>query len=535
MWARNLLFIGLLLAGAAALTATLFRPSTPPRVRHFDAQAVQSAEFRGAVEKVDAAIRQPWSSLALEPAPRAPELTVIRRLSLALTGTIPSLQEIRQYSAQPAEGRVAWWVAGLLEDRRYADYLAERLARAYVGTEEGPFIVYRRRRFASWLSDEVARNRPYDEVVRELIADEGLWTDKPATNFLTVTFEPEKKTLNPERLAGRVTRAFLGIRLDCAQCHNHPFQPWKQSDFQGLAAFFGQVHQDFTGIKDAGGEYEAENRKTGVRATVAPHVPFLPELLPADGSRRQQLAAWVTHPHNPWFARSTANRVWALLFGRPLVEPVDDLASAGEIPPALEALAEDFVAHKYDLHRLIQVIAATEAFQRDSAASHEITDAHEKVWAAFPLTRLRPEQVAGSLMQSASLETAGRESHILLRALRYINQRDFVKRYGDTGEDEFDGRGGTIPQALLRMNGALVKDKTEGGLLSASSRIGLLAPDDRSAVETAYLAVLTRHPTAEEAAHFEARLAGSTGKERNQRMEDLYWTLINSTEYSWNH
>jgi hypothetical protein len=350
-----------------------------------------------------------------------------------------------------------------------------------------------------------------------------------------VTFEPEKKSVNPDRLAGRVTRAFLGIRLDCAQCHNHPFQPWKQADFQGLAAYFGQVQQDFTGIKDAGGEYEAENRKTGVRGTVAPRVPFLSELLPQDGSRRQQLAAWVTHPQNPWFARATANRVWALLFGRPLVDPVDDLASAGEIHPALEALAEDFTAHGYDLHRLIQVIAATEAFQRDSAAPHEITDAHERLWAAFPLTRLRPEQVAGSLLQSASLETVSRESHILVRALRYFSEKDFVTRYGDTGEDEFDGRGGTIPQALLRMNGKLVKDKTEPGLLGAASRIGSLAPDDRTAVATAYLGVLTRRPTPEEAAHFEARLAGTKGKERNERMEDFYWTLINSTEYSWNH
>ena len=122
-----------------------------------------------------------------------------------------------------------------------------------------------------------------------------------------------------------------------------------------------------------------------------------------------------------------------------------------------------------------------------------------------------------------------------MRALRYFSEKDFVTRYGDTGEDEFDGRGGTIPQALLRMNGKLVKDKTEPGLIGAASRIGSLAPDDRTAVATAYLGVLTRRPTPEEAAHFEARLAGTKGKERNERMEDFYWTLINSTEYSWNH
>src|SRR5581483_11050366 len=116
-----------------------------------------------------------------------------------------------------------------------------------------------------------------------------------------------------------------------------------------------------------------------------------------------------------------------------------------------------------------------------------------------------------------------------------ISERAFVKRYGDTGEDEFDGRGGTIPQRLLLMNGELVHDRTRETPFNAATRIGWLAPDDATAVRTAYLAVLTRVPTPEEAAHFEARLAGSTGKERSRRLEDLYWTLLNSTEFAWNH
>ena len=128
------------------------------------------------------------------------------------------------------------------------------------------------------------------------------------------------------RLAGRVTRAFLGLRLDCAQCHDHPFAAWKQTDFQGLAAFFGQTHIGFTGIHDGAGEYEVEDRKTQAdrgpsrRACRSP-----PSCCPTTGTRRQQLAGWVTDPQNPYFARATVNRVWALLFGRPLVEPVDNL------------------------------------------------------------------------------------------------------------------------------------------------------------------------------------------------------------------
>src|SRR5262249_22824390 len=154
-------------------------------------------------------------------------------------------------------------------------------ARACVGTEDGPFILYRRRRFVSWLADQVAQERPYDAIVRDLIASDGLWTTQPATNFVSVTSKPDKKNQpDPVRLAGRVTRAFLGIRLDCAECHNHPYAEWKQSDFQGLAAFFGQTRVGFTGIHEGAGEFEVKEKKTDEMKTVAPRVPFAADLLP---------------------------------------------------------------------------------------------------------------------------------------------------------------------------------------------------------------------------------------------------------------
>jgi hypothetical protein len=536
MWLRNLLFLGLLGAGVTGLGVLLYPPARPPRVRHFDPGQFQQSSFRDAVTAVNGAVRQGITEAELQPVPSADELTVIRRLSLALTGTIPSLQEIRQLEAQPPQDRLQWWLSGTFQDRRYADYLAERLARTYVGTENGPFIIYRRRRFVTWLSDQVMQNRPYDQIAREVIASDGIWTDRPAVNFVTVTIQPDdKKGPDPVRLAGRVARAFLGVRVDCAQCHNHPFQKWTQHNFQGLAAFFGQTQQGFTGIYDGKGEYKVENRKTGKQETIEPAVPFLKELLPAEGTRRQRLAAWVTDPHNVYFARSAVNRMWALLFGRPLVEPVDDLGTLNEVPVALQLVADDFVAHGCDLQHLIRVIAATEAFQHDSAADFEVTEAHERVWAAFPLTRLRPEQVAGSVIQAASLETVNDGSHILVKLGRFIQENQFIQRYGDTGDDEFDARGGTIPQRLLLMNGELVKNHTQENLANAATRIASLAPDGAKAVETAYLTVLARRPTPDEAAHFQQRLAGRKGRERTQCLEDLYWTLVNSTEFSWNH
>src|SRR5262249_29231390 len=149
------------------------------------------SSFRAAVAAVNGAVRQGIAEAELQAAPAADELTIVRRLSLALTGTLPSLQEIRQLEAQPPEERLQWWLSGTFQDRRCPDYLAERLARTSVGTENGPFVIYRRNRFVSWLSDQLMQNRPYDQVARDIISSDGIWTDRPAVNFVTVTIEPD--------------------------------------------------------------------------------------------------------------------------------------------------------------------------------------------------------------------------------------------------------------------------------------------------------------------------------------------------------
>jgi hypothetical protein len=524
--ARDLLFVGVVLAGTAALGAGLLVPS---------AARPAKSKKPAVVAELDDTFRRVWTERKLYPAPRASDLAIMRRLGLALCGSIPSLEEIRRSEARPLDERLNAWIDDLLRDRRSADYLAERFARAFVGTEDGPFLLYRRRRFIAWLSDAIMDNRPYGTIVREMIAEKGLWTDHPATNFVSVTFDPELGRPTPERLAARVARAFLGVRIDCAQCHDHPFQRWKQTDFRGLASFFGGVHSDLRGIRDADNDYKPPDRKTREPVAIAPRVPFCPELLPATGSPRDQLAAWVVDPRNRNFARATVNRVWALLLGRPLVEPIDDFGAAGELHPALDLLADNFAAHGYNLHRLIRTIAASEVFQLDSAMSETAGEGQEEGWAILPMTRLRPEQVAGGLFQAASTSTLGPQSHWFIRLVTYTGRNDFVRRYGDTGEDEFDARGGTIPQRLVMMNGEIVREKIKDGFFTSAGRVAELAPDDRKAVEAAFLTVLTRRPTADEESHFIARLAGTTGKERKERVTDLYWSLLNTTEFSWNH
>ena len=543
LWLRNLIFAGGCIAVAGLVAGRLLQRAPMPGPQSHDAAAFASVEFQAAVQVVNRAFADAWQQAGVRPTPRADDLMLARRLSLALTGTIPSLEEVRALETVEELDRIQWWLSRLFEDRRYGDYLAERIARMTVGVEGGPFIVYRRHRLVSWLSDELMANRSYDELVRQLIAAEGIWTTRPEANFVTVTIDPNNDKEGPDemKLAGRVSKAFLGVRLDCVQCHDDFLDDkWEQRDFHRLAAFFAGAEMGLTGLRDNESR-EYEYRFLGKREAepVPQSVPFFEELLPAEGGTRQRVAAWVTHPDNRAFARTLVNRTWALLFNRPLHSPIDDIPLEGPFPAGMEELADDLIAHRFDLRRLIRVIAATEAFQRDSRSAdgaEPVTDEQERLFAAFPLTRLRPEQMAGSVLQSSNLRTIDAESHVLVRIIRFFQQNDFIKRYGDVGEDEFDELGGTIPQRLILMNGKLVHERTSDNIvLNAATRIGAVAPDHATAVETAYLATLTRRPSTDESEYFVNRLKTNVEQKKSDLMEDLFWTLLNSTEFSWNH
>ena len=551
---RNLLFAVVCALGLGVVFSSLLQSDavTPPR--NHSVERYQKPEFRDVVERVDAEFVARWEKEGLKPAPPADELTQIRRLSLGLTGTIPSLQEIRAFeearvfhagNQPPPKDPIQWWLSHLFEDRRTSDYLAERFARTYVGVENGPFLVYRRRRFVSWLSDQFHGNRPYDKVVRSLITAEGLWTSNPEVNFFTVTVDENAKNNKPDevKLAVRMTRAFLGVRLDCVQCHDDRLNDrWMQKDFHQLASFFSGADMKVSGIRETDRSYEYKYRGKS-QGEVPKKVPFLPELLPEKGEPRDRLAAWVTDKDNRAFARAAVNRIWALMFGRPLVDPIDEIPLKDSLekpyPPGLETLVDDFIAHGFDLHRLIRVIAATRVFGLDSKVSEDhtpLTEKHDQHWAAFALSRLRPEQVAGSIIQAASLTAIDADSHILFRMARVFQQGDFIKRYGDVGADEFYALGGTISQRLLMMNGKLVHERIKDDLVSNSAaRILATAPDDEAVVQTTYLAVLSRQPTQEEVQYFVELLAQKGERSRKDKQEDLYWALLNSTEFSWNH
>lgn len=547
---QPLLMLTVMLVAAGVVAATLrSRPNVrQPKAVH---EPYRAAGFQNSLALANQQLLAMANEQGVERAPEAERGTIARRLSLALVGSGLSLEEMRAFSEVAEEEQIEWLTSYLLEDPRWSDYFAERLSRAFVGTNDGPFLLFRRRKFNAWLSEQLEAGVGYDVMVRQMLAAEGLWTDTPEVNFVTATMdEANEGRGDPIRLAGRTSRAFLAQRIDCLQCHDDFLGDLNfgtsdspvdglQEHFHALAAFYaGTTLSDpaFRGIKEDGRTYDYEYLGDSELTQVEPAVPFAAELLPPEGKPRVRLAAWVTHPDNRAFARATVNRFWALLFSRPLVSPVDNIPLDDSVPFIMDILADDFTNHRFDLKRLIRLIVQTDAFRRDSRAEFDITPEHEAVWAVFPITQLRPEQVSGSLFQACSLSSLDSSSPIVTRLKLFGEGQEFLRRFGDRGEDEFDSAAVTITQRLVLMNGNLVADRTKVDLVAnASTRIAQMVSDDRQAVELTFLSVLNRLPTSPELGAFSQYLRGKSGDQRAAAVSDIYWAMINSTEFSWNH
>lgn len=546
---QPLLMIGAVLMGVTVVAATLRRRPDikPPEQLAAD---YASPSFRATLDHMNAQVEAMAGEAQLEIAPRADNLSIARRLSLALVGSGMSLEEVRALALVPEQEQIAWWTSYLLEDRRWADYFSERFARAFVGTDNGQFLLFRRRHFRLWLADQLEQGASYDQIVRSMIRSEGLWTDTPQVNFVTATIDSGGGRGDPIRLAGRTSRAFLAQRIDCLQCHddflgdlnfgtNDDHVSGTQEHFHRLAAFFAGTSigdPPFQGVREDGTPYRFKYLGDQAESEVVPQVPFAEELFSAEGKPREQLAAWVTHKDNRAFARATVNRVWALMFSRPLVTPVDSIPLDDSVPPVLDTLASDFAENGFDLRRLIRLIANSDAFSRSSRADFPVTEAHEDVWAVFPLTQLRPEQVANSLFQASKLTAIDSSSSIITQLKVFGDQQDFLKLFGDRGEDEFESEAVTISQRLVMMNGNLVAERTKVDLINnASTRIAAMVGDNEQAIKLVYLSSLNRQPTDAELSEFKTYLQEKGGNTRSRAINDIYWAIVNSTEFSWNH
>ena len=391
-------------------------------------------------------------------------------------------------------------------------------------------------RFETWLAERFRANVPYDEIVRELLLAEGRLSESGPVLFYAAL------KMEPERLAARTSRAFLGVRMECAQCHDHFFDKrWKQTDFWGYAAFFAQISRPQGKMEEVSPVLRVLDTNRGEVSlpesenVINPRFPLgSPALASVDGpSRRQQLADWLTQEHNPQFARATANRIWAHLFGRGIVDPVDDMRpdNTPVCPDVLEALAKSLVATRYDLRTLIRGIVLSDAWQRSSRADTE--DSQRLLhFAQMPIKTFSAEQLYDSLTVATGRISSADGVDGLLRTGNSSRQA-FLSQFQAPTEQATDFHLG-IPQALTLMNGRIVHNAT------TSSTSGLLrslsAPffTDEQRIETLFLATLGRRPVEEETAALAAHVAAGDGSKMD-RLGDILWALLNSPEFTLNH
>jgi hypothetical protein len=490
---------------------------------------------------VDGPVWAKLQRLGITPSEPAADAVFLRRASLDIIGRLPTADEARSFlnDATPTQEKRARLVDALLERPEYADHWANKWMDLL---RPNPYRVGIKAvwNLDGWIRDAFRRNLPYDEFVRRIVTAQGsTFQDGAATIF--------RDRREPEEIAPMVSQLFLGIRLECAKCHHHPFESWGQEQFYEFAAYFARVGRKGTGLSPpiSGGEEIVYTARSGsvthplTGATLPPRplfgrapVPDDPEVDPREG-----LADWMTGPENPYFARVIANRVWADLMGRGIVEPVDDLRATNPPSngPLLEALADDFRRHGFDLKHLIRTIAtstvyglASEPNERNVAdtrnfsrhyrqrlraevlldAVSDITEVPERFEAAPP--RSRATTIWTHRVGSLFLDTFGRPDP---------NQDPPCERTADT----------SVVQALHLMNAPGLNEKLTGD----DGRVARLARGDRApreVVEELYLLAYSRLPTEEERAIAEGVFA-APGMGRREAIADLLWALINSAEF----
>jgi hypothetical protein len=485
--------------------------------------------------QIDARIDARLKAEGATPAPAADDAEFLRRAYLDLAGRIPAPRDVHDFLADKTPDKRAKLIDSLLESPRHATHFAAvwRAALLPEAAADGQARVFQPG-FEAWLRLKFRANTPYDKLVRELLtqpisadpkAPEAVLRDPARPNPLAFFAVKDAK---PENLAAATARVFLGVQIECAQCHDHPFGRWERDQFWQTAAFFAGVERQgddlFAPVSDAGRrEITVPNTKRALAAT------FLDGTEPkwtAGAAPRAVLASWVTSKDNPYFARATANRVWGLMFGRGIVDPVDDFSDANKPshPELLDDLAEALVAADFDLSFLIRALGRTKAYQRTSGQTHP-SQAKPALFARMAVKGMTGEQ----LFDSVALATGYREpGGRTAQRDRFLSQ--FALR-GPAAEPET-----SITQALALMNGRFLATVTsaEGSptLLAVTETPGMTTADR---VEALYLAALSRKPTAKEAERMARFVADAgTGKEA-ERLADVFWVLLNSAEFRLNH
>lgn len=491
-----------------------------------------------AVNYIDTLALAKWKRLGIVPSGLCRDGEFVRRVSLDLCGKLPDPSEVRAFLADQQPDKRARFVERCLEDRDYGAFFALRwgtiLRNAQLaGTESAAYA------FHDWLRDLIARNRPYDELVRGVVAASGDWQEAPAVNwFWQMRDDPLHQPV------ADTAQVFLGLRLQCAKCHHHPYERWSQDDYYGLAGFFSRLRFKLFSEPPS---YFSERRRTTGELNPRTGKPIEPKLLDGpvldiapEDDPRQALVDWMVRPDNPFFARAFCNRVWGHLLGRGLVDPVDDLRETNppSNPELLDALAKDFIDHKFDVKHLIRTICTSRVYQL-SAEPNEWNRHDRQNHARFYGKRLIAEVLLDAVDQVCGTRTQFNKMSRRSRAIDLPHEA-----FGSYFLDVFDrpprssacecarSTGASLSQVLHLSNSPEVEDKIAAG----DGRIARLVKDrvpPARAVEELYLVAFARYPTAEEARQALGHVERHGDLKRG--LEDLAWALLNSREFLFNH
>lgn len=515
-----------------------------PETRAGDTAAAASSprdSERALTARVDAHLARAWAEAKVVPAPEADDAEFLRRASLDIAGKVPAAGEARAFLDDPRPDKRARLVERLLRGPAAANH-AVNTWRALLLPEAGSLAIARilAPDFDAWLRRRVAGEAGLDVLVRDLLTAPidgqnplvAVRSNAPAEPTPLAYYAA--KGYRPEDLAAGTARLFLGVRIECAQCHDHPFSSWKRDEFWGLAAAFSGIETPRQPNAIVAAREDRTKRTLDIPGTKrTARARFLDGSEPpaGDESTREALARWITSPGNPYFAKATVNRIWAQLFGVGLVDPVDDFGDANppSHPELLDDLAAWFAASGYDRRALIRALTSTRAYGLTSASGPGGA-ADPRLFARGPIRGMSPEQLLDSLAQAVGLPP---EPAPVGRGLAPTGPRGLFLEKFAVSDDRPIERETSIPQALAFMNGALVADATSlerGETLVAVAEAPFL--DARGRVETLFLAALARRPRPEESARLVAYVEG---RDSRKALADVFWALLNSAEFKLNH
>lgn len=487
---------------------------------------------------IDRLVHRKLRLLRYVPSGRCSDSEFIRRVTLDVTGLLPTVESTREFLADSSDTKRSPLIDRLLTSAEHAKFMALKWGdvlriRAANVSSPGVFKYHR------WLVRAFERNLPYDEFARQLLTSSGSTFESPPANYFRTADDTNDCTES-------TAQVFLGARLECAKCHNHPHERWTQDNYYGLGSFFNRIQRDkterkdevFVSVVDRG---EVTQPRTG--RTMKPWLPGIGDVeIEAGADRRIVLADWLTKPGNPFFARVEVNRLWSQMMGRGIVEPIDDFRDSN--PPSnsglLDALAKDFVEHDFDRRHILRIILNSETYQRSSEpVAGNVSD--EIYFSRYRRRLLSAEQLLDGICDVTSVPENFSNLPQGTRATQLPSPdygKEFLKIFGQPERksvcrcersDDLN-----LSQALQIANGSFVQSRLTNGNNRARQLLKA-GKSPREVIEGCYLAACSRLPKDSEVDAFEQFMKRRPDRSVEQQFEDLLWALINSNEFLFQH